>query len=152
MCETCSKLTVKTPERRSGVFTVNFEHISHILFLDCFYMITTPFMKELNRFTFFASWKQGKYTLCKYKFYWRLFFRFYRYCNKVVLDHADTHSFWAPALTKRLFFQYFFTLTLSNDSRNERVSAFLLCFDRFETVNFYIFFIKMSCFGSNLFF
>ena len=31
MCETCSKLTIKTPERRqrrrSGVFIVNFEHI-----------------------------------------------------------------------------------------------------------------------------
>ena len=28
-CETCSKLTIKTPERRrcSGAFTVNFEHI-----------------------------------------------------------------------------------------------------------------------------
>ena len=34
-CEICSKLTIKTPEwhhwRRSGVFIVNFEHISHIL-------------------------------------------------------------------------------------------------------------------------
>ena len=32
-CETCSKLTIKTPElrnwRRSGVFIVNFKHISH---------------------------------------------------------------------------------------------------------------------------
>ena len=32
-CEICSKLTVKTPERRhwrhSGVFVVNFEQISH---------------------------------------------------------------------------------------------------------------------------
>ena len=28
-CEICSKLTIKTPERRSGVFIVNFEHISH---------------------------------------------------------------------------------------------------------------------------
>ena len=32
-CETCSKLTIKTLEghhwRRSGVFIVNFEHISH---------------------------------------------------------------------------------------------------------------------------
>ena len=29
-CEICSKLTIKTPERRrrSGVFIVNFEHIS----------------------------------------------------------------------------------------------------------------------------
>ena len=32
---TCSKLTIKTPERRywrrSGVFIVNFEHISHLV-------------------------------------------------------------------------------------------------------------------------
>ena len=35
MCESCSKLTIKTPERhqlcRSGVFIVNFEQISHII-------------------------------------------------------------------------------------------------------------------------
>ena len=34
-CEICSKLTTKTPERHqwrySGVFIVNFEHISHLL-------------------------------------------------------------------------------------------------------------------------
>ena len=34
-CEICSKLTMKTPERRqwrcSGVFIVNFEHISHLI-------------------------------------------------------------------------------------------------------------------------
>ena len=34
VCETCSKLTTKTPEKghrgRSGVFIVNFEHISHL--------------------------------------------------------------------------------------------------------------------------
>ena len=34
-CEICSNLTLKTPERRhwrhSGVFIVNFEHISHIV-------------------------------------------------------------------------------------------------------------------------
>ena len=30
-CEICSKLTIKTPERHcSGVFVVNFEHISHL--------------------------------------------------------------------------------------------------------------------------
>ena len=29
-CEICSKLTMKTPERRSTVFIVNFEHISHL--------------------------------------------------------------------------------------------------------------------------
>ena len=32
------------------------------------------------------------------------------------------------------------------------MSAFLLCFIGFETMNFYIFFINISCFGSNLFF
>ena len=34
-CVICSKLTIKTPERhhwcRSGVFIVNFEHISHLV-------------------------------------------------------------------------------------------------------------------------
>ena len=34
-CEICSKLTIKTPERRqwrrSGVFIVNFEHILHLI-------------------------------------------------------------------------------------------------------------------------
>ena len=34
-CEICSKLTIKTPERRlcrrSGVFFVNFEHISQLV-------------------------------------------------------------------------------------------------------------------------
>ena len=30
-CEKCSKLTMKTPDRRSGVFIVNFEHISHLV-------------------------------------------------------------------------------------------------------------------------
>ena len=34
-CEICSKLTIKTPERRqwllSDVFVVNFEHISHLV-------------------------------------------------------------------------------------------------------------------------
>ena len=28
-CEICSKLTIQTPQRRSTVFIVNFEHISH---------------------------------------------------------------------------------------------------------------------------
>ena len=35
MCEICSKLTIKTPERRpwhcSGVIIVNFEHTSHLV-------------------------------------------------------------------------------------------------------------------------
>ena len=34
MCEICSRLTIKTPERQqrglSGVFIVNFEHISYM--------------------------------------------------------------------------------------------------------------------------
>ena len=36
-CETCSKLTIKVPERRptpfSGIFIINFEHISHLCLL-----------------------------------------------------------------------------------------------------------------------
>ena len=33
-CEICSELTIKTPERnrrRSGIFIINFEHISHLV-------------------------------------------------------------------------------------------------------------------------
>ena len=30
-CETCLKLIIKTPERRPGVFIVNFEHTSHLV-------------------------------------------------------------------------------------------------------------------------
>ena len=39
-CEICSKLTIKLPERRrrSGVFIVNFEHISH---LDLAFLLLT---------------------------------------------------------------------------------------------------------------
>ena len=33
MCEICSKLTIKTAERLSGVFIVNIEHISHLVSL-----------------------------------------------------------------------------------------------------------------------
>ena len=37
-CETCSELTIKTPERRhwrhSGVFIVNFEHILHLALMS----------------------------------------------------------------------------------------------------------------------
>ena len=50
-CEVCSKLTVKTPERRhwrrSGVFIVNFNHISHF-FLE-FLLLT---LNKLN-----VSWE-----------------------------------------------------------------------------------------------
>ena len=46
MCEICSKLTIKTPERRywrrPGVFIVNFEHLCHSYKLPVFtrYYIT----------------------------------------------------------------------------------------------------------------
>ena len=33
-CEICSKLKIRTPERHSGVFIVNFEHISHLVHFE----------------------------------------------------------------------------------------------------------------------
>ena len=30
-CEICSKSIIKTPERRSGIFNVDFEHVSHLV-------------------------------------------------------------------------------------------------------------------------
>ena len=42
-CKICSKLTIKTPERRhwrlSGVFIINFEHISHLVLV--FFLLLT---------------------------------------------------------------------------------------------------------------
>ena len=39
-CEICSKLTLKTPERRywrrPGIFIANFEHISHLVLVFLF--------------------------------------------------------------------------------------------------------------------
>ena len=35
-CEICSKLTIKTPECRSGVLIFNFEHISHLALVFSF--------------------------------------------------------------------------------------------------------------------
>ena len=47
MCKICSKLTIKAPEQRhwrcSGVFIVNFEHISHF-FLVCLLITLTKKM------------------------------------------------------------------------------------------------------------
>ena len=44
-CEICSKLTIKTPERHqrrcSGVFIVNFEHISHLVLVFLLLTLST---------------------------------------------------------------------------------------------------------------
>ena len=56
-CGICSKLTIKTPERRqwhlSGVFIVNFEHISHLVLVREFLFLTyngkIPFGLEPSR-------------------------------------------------------------------------------------------------------
>ena len=73
-----------------------------------------------------------------------LFFGLGRHWGKAFPESAAVHLFECLHSQKMWL--------LVNNSRNKRVSAFLLCFIGFETINFYIFFIKMSCFGSNLFF
>ena len=45
-CEICSKLRIKTPERRSSFLIVNFEHISH------FFLV---FVLTLNKYVFAGS-------------------------------------------------------------------------------------------------
>ena len=52
----CLKLTLKTPKRRSGVFIVNFEHISHLFLV--FLLLTLKggmnkiLEQDLKRFLF----------------------------------------------------------------------------------------------------
>ena len=68
-----------------------------------------------------------------------LFSRFSRYCGKVVAEPTDSHPFWAPALTKNVLSIFFSHWYLVNETRNKTVSAFLLYFIGFETINFFIF-------------
>ena len=47
-CETCSNLTIKTPEwsqwHRTGTFIVNFEHISHLFLLFLLLLWTSKYL------------------------------------------------------------------------------------------------------------
>ena len=57
-CENCTKLTIKTPKRRqwrrSGVFIVNFEHISHLPIM--FLLLTLSSKCWLGmRYSYFAT-------------------------------------------------------------------------------------------------
>ena len=57
--EMCSKLTIKTPERRhrrrSGVFIVNSEHISHLVLASFEYVI--------------ASWEKAFYQVIPFSYH-----------------------------------------------------------------------------------
>ena len=80
-----------------------------------------------------------------------LLLEFGRYCGKAVPEPTVFHLVWAPALKSNAFSIFFLRWPAVSDSRNKKMSAFLLYFIGFETINFHIFFIKMSCLGSNLF-
>ena len=62
-CEICSKLTIKTPERRHwrrfGVFIVNFEHISHLSLV--FLLLTLNIVRRKN------SGLESRVGTCLYK-------------------------------------------------------------------------------------
>ena len=45
-CEICSKLTIKSPQRRSTVFIVNFEHVSHLF--NPFSSVSTVGFEQVN--------------------------------------------------------------------------------------------------------
>ena len=48
-CEICSKLTIKTSERRrSGIFFVNFEHISQLFLVFVLFLLLTLYMQMLS--------------------------------------------------------------------------------------------------------
>ena len=76
-----------------------------------------------------------------------LFFRFGWCWGKVVPEPAISYPFRVLALTSNVLSIFFSCTHLANDIRNN-VFVMLHWFWN----NFYIFFINMSCFGSNLFF
>ena len=94
-----------------------------------------------------VTWEWSKYTLSKCNFYCKV-------SVDIVVKYSQIplvffHLFWVPAFTN-VFSIFFLDWLVLNNSRNKRVSAFLLYFIGFETVSF-MFFIKLSYFGSNLF-
>ena len=82
-----------------------------------------------------------------------LFSGFGRHCGKVVPELVVPHTFWAPAITKNVLSIFFFhvdTLGMTVGTNG----CPLFCYDSsvLKQLFFYIFFIKMSCFGSCFFF
>ena len=65
-CEICSKLEIKTPERchwrRSGVFIVNFDHMSH-LFLVFLLAILSKYLFTEHYGNLFSLRQKKKYSL-----------------------------------------------------------------------------------------
>ena len=64
-CEICSKLTIKTPERRHGVFIVNFEHISHLVLVFLLltlsrYMLIGYYVKKVVLFLYAKTKSEKK--------------------------------------------------------------------------------------------
>ena len=51
-CEICSKLTIKIPEQRqcrgSGIFIVNFEHISHLVSIVNFEQVNAGWVRAVK--------------------------------------------------------------------------------------------------------
>ena len=133
--------------------------LRHLRYQSNFCCLLLPVFKshylknlQWNRFTFFANWKETNMLYVIINFTGNSFLGIGRYCGKVVPEPSDCHLFWTPALRNNVLSITFSLWHLVNDSRNKTVSAFLLCFIGFGKINFYIFFIKISCFGLNLFF
>ena len=98
-----------------------------------------------NRFNYSLSIESKTNILSvNINFTGNLFLGFGRYCDKLYPESAVFHLFWAPALARNVFSVFYSRWLLVNNSRNKRVSAFLLCFIGFEIINFYILFIKIN--------
>ena len=83
-CEITSKFTIKTPERRhwrrTGVFIVNFEHISHLVLIVNFEQVNAGWdsVKYFCFRTFILS-----FTAAYMKFYTQTYVRKYKKCPKI---------------------------------------------------------------------
>ena len=70
-CEICSKLTIKVSERRqsrcSGVFIVNFKHISHLVLV--FLLLIDFHMKISCRFEISFRSKLSIWNSCRFEFH-----------------------------------------------------------------------------------
>ena len=136
------------------ILKVNWIKIRVPFAVSCCTFLKSVFLQTLNEIVSTSLSIESKTDILyvNMNFTGNLFLGFGRYCDKLYPESAVFHLFWAPALARNVFSVFYSRWLLVNNSRNKRVSAFLLCFIGFEIINFYILFIKMSCCGSNLFF
>ena len=120
---------------------INLLRSRSIFVVSCCQFLKAIILKTINEIVLAFLPVQSKTNILyvNMNFTGKLLFRFGGYCGKVFPEPAVSHPIFSTCTHKECSFNIFFKL-----------KKFKKLFISFETINFNIFFIKMSCFRSNL--